>query len=279
MIAWIFRFIKIAKRTDVCKTSEITFSEFDHAEETVIKLIQRETFEGERDEKLRPLIPFLDEFGILRARTKVSFREETENFKFPIILPNDHPVVHWMIVRKHEELLHAAMFLQEIETWDVTDIDCLDHQEINKRIRHVQAIREQLKERFRIECLGQLREQTQRHRKSRPLTVGDVVVLENNLKNRTLWSLARIIELIPGKDGHVRVARLPKLKGGRLLRTKTEESTERELRAQMTFDPGERLGFLFTPVATGEATRSEGGKEGIPLDAFGRRSQQFERAR
>ncbi|GFR12692.1 hypothetical protein TNCT_183621 [Trichonephila clavata] len=42
----------------------------------------------------------------------------------------------------------------------------------------------------------------------RPLTVGDVVVLENNSKNRTLWSLARIIELIPGKDGHVRVVRV-----------------------------------------------------------------------
>ncbi|GFQ96398.1 integrase catalytic domain-containing protein [Trichonephila clavata] len=207
MIAWIFRFIKNAKRTDVCKTSEVTFSEFDHAEKTVIKLIQRETFEGERDEKLRLLKPFLDEFGILRARTKLSFREDTENFKFPIILPNDHSVVHLMVVRKHEELLNAGVSI--IETSDVTDIDCLDHQEINKRIRHVQAIREQLKKRFRIEYLDQLREQTQRHRKSRPLTVGEyVVLLENNLKNRTLWSLARIIELIPGKDGHVRVARV-----------------------------------------------------------------------
>ncbi|GFQ88296.1 hypothetical protein TNCT_727501, partial [Trichonephila clavata] len=151
-----------------------------------------------------------------------------------------------------------------------------------------------------------------------------VVMLKNgNHKslNRTLWSLARIIELIPGKDGHVRVARvrtetgelvrpaqrlynlellepeinlpkeqtdsvirtkrdrkhqhlqypyyysyccilyvvfeflqLPKLKGGRLLRTETEERAEGEVtfdRAQVTFDPGERLGFLFTPVATG----------------------------
>ncbi|GFQ94094.1 hypothetical protein TNCT_327671 [Trichonephila clavata] len=38
--------------------------------------------------------------------------------------------------------------------------------------------------------------------------VRDVVVLENNLKNRTLWSLARIIELIPGKEEHVRVSRV-----------------------------------------------------------------------
>ncbi|GFT16159.1 integrase catalytic domain-containing protein [Trichonephila clavipes] len=109
MIAGIFRFFKNAKRIDVCNTSEITFSEFDHAEKTVIKLIQMEKFEGVTDEKLRPLKPFLDEFGILRARTKLSFREDTHNFKFPIILPNEHPVVHLMIVRKHEELMHAGV--------------------------------------------------------------------------------------------------------------------------------------------------------------------------
>ncbi|GFV85031.1 integrase catalytic domain-containing protein [Trichonephila clavipes] len=113
--------------------------------------------------------------------------------------------------------LTPAMFLQEIETSDVTDIDCLDHQEINKRIRHVQTIREQLRKRFRIEYLGQLREQTQHHRKLRPLTVGEVVVVENSLKNRTLWSLARVIQLIPGKDGHVRVARV-KTETGELVR-------------------------------------------------------------
>ncbi|GFV67533.1 integrase catalytic domain-containing protein [Trichonephila clavipes] len=111
--------------------------------------------------------------------------------------------------------LTPAMFLQEIETADVTDIDCLDHQEINKRIRHVQTIREQLRKRFRIEYLGQLR--TQHHRKLRPLTVGEVVVVENSLKNRTLWSLARVIQLIPGKDGHVRVVRV-KTETGELVR-------------------------------------------------------------
>ncbi|GFY00967.1 hypothetical protein TNCV_1363731 [Trichonephila clavipes] len=55
---------------------------------------------------------------------------------------------------------------------------------------------------FAIPDLGQLREQMQHYRKSRPLTVGEVVVVENSLKNRTLWSLARVIQLIPGKDGH-----------------------------------------------------------------------------
>ncbi|GFW74354.1 integrase catalytic domain-containing protein [Trichonephila clavipes] len=50
-----------------------------------------------------------------------------------------------------------------------------------------------------------------------PLTVGEVVVVENSLKNRTLWSLARVIQLIPGKDGQVRVARV-KTETGELVR-------------------------------------------------------------
>ncbi|GFQ75333.1 uncharacterized protein TNCT_438261 [Trichonephila clavata] len=123
MIAWIFRFIKNAKRTDVCKTSEITFSEFDHAGKTVIKLIQKE--------------------HVINSRP-LTYVSEDVNDLSP---------------------LTPAMFLQEIETSDVTDIDCPDNQEINKRIRHVQATREQLKKRFRIEYLGQLRQQTQRQRK------------------------------------------------------------------------------------------------------------------
>ncbi|GFU09623.1 hypothetical protein TNCV_2508251 [Trichonephila clavipes] len=80
------------------------------------------------------------------------------------------------------------MSLQEIETSDVTDIDCLDYQEINKTIRHVQTNREQLRKRFIIVYLSQLKEQTQHQSKSRPLTV--------------------VILLIPGKDEHVRVTRI-----------------------------------------------------------------------
>ncbi|GFW13462.1 integrase catalytic domain-containing protein [Trichonephila clavipes] len=69
-----------------------------------------------------------------------------------------------------------------------------------------------------MEYLDQLREQTQHHWKSRPLTVGKVVLVQNSLKNRILWSLARVIQLIPGKDGHVTVARV-KTETGELVRS------------------------------------------------------------
>ncbi|GFT02999.1 integrase catalytic domain-containing protein [Trichonephila clavipes] len=245
MIAWIFRFFKNAKRIDVCNTSEITFSEFDHAEKTVIKLIQMEKFEGVTDEKLRPLKPFLDEFGILCARTKLSFREDTHNFKFLIILPNEHPVVHLMIVRKHEELMHAGVstVMNHLrESFWILKAQKLIRQIIQKctrckifsaqktevvpsslpkdrvsKSKIFQVVGVDLAGPLHLKDRRQLREQTQHHRKLRPLTVGEVVVVENSLKNRTLWSLARVIQLIPGKDGHVRVARV-KTETGELVR-------------------------------------------------------------
>lgn len=441
MMAWVFRFLKNVRKIEVNKSSDISCAEYEYAERAIIKLIQKEAFQGEADEKLRALKPTIDEFGILRARTKLSFRDDADNFKYPIILPPDHPVVHLMIIRKHEELMHSGvsiimthlrekfwilksrrtvrqivkkcvrcrrfsatktevapaslpkdrvsnskvfevlgvdlagplhlkdkqkawivlftcatyravhlelitslstsaflqslrrfiarrgrpsivysdngsnfigtnkafcnidwkvvttnaaiqkiqwkfnpptaawwggfwermirmlkiilrkvlgkaslsyeelntvlcdcenvinsrpltyvsedindlapltpiMFLQEIDISNVDDIDILDQETINKRIRHLQSIRNHLRKRFRIEYLGQLREQTQRYRESRPLTVGDIVLLENNLKKRAFWSLARIIELIPGKDGKSRVARI-KTETGEFLR-------------------------------------------------------------
>ncbi|GFW76966.1 integrase catalytic domain-containing protein [Trichonephila clavipes] len=88
-----------------------------------------------------------------------------------------------------------------------------DEEEVNLELRKSVLVNTDK----RIEYLGQLREQTQHHRKLRPLTVGEVVVVENSLNNRTLWSLARVIQLIPGKDGHVRVARV-KTETGELVR-------------------------------------------------------------
>ncbi|GFY64468.1 integrase catalytic domain-containing protein [Trichonephila inaurata madagascariensis] len=151
----------------------------------------------------------MDALKLRRTPLRTAFTKAVNHLQE--IIEND-PVDMNAVETAFEQLKIKSAKLKEVE-----DAIVLDHQEINKRIRHVQTIREQLRKRFRIEYLGQLREQTQRHRKSRPLTVGEVVVVENSLKNRTLWSLARVIQLIPGKDGHVRVARV-KTETGELVR-------------------------------------------------------------
>ncbi|GIY50195.1 hypothetical protein CEXT_449011 [Caerostris extrusa] len=41
-------------------------------------------------------------------KTRLTFREDTQDFKFPGILPSDHPVVTSLIISKHKELLHCG---------------------------------------------------------------------------------------------------------------------------------------------------------------------------
>lgn len=132
-------------------------------------------------------------------------------------LMNSRPLTY--VSEDTEELtpLTPSMFLQEIRTSGVPDIDILDHTGFNKRVCYRQILREHLRKRFRIEYLGQLRTQTFRHREMKPLSEGDVVLIEDDNKKRSHWLLARVLELYPGRDGYVRVARL-KTSSGEMLR-------------------------------------------------------------
>lgn len=113
--------------------------------------------------------------------------------------------------------LSPAMFLQEIRVSDVTDIDIVDNKELNKRAQYKQKLRDILRQRFRVEYLGQLRQESVRQRKTKPLNEGDIVLLESEVKKRHCWSLARVLQLMPGKDGVPRVARI-KTDSGELIR-------------------------------------------------------------
>ncbi|XP_071035401.1 uncharacterized protein [Parasteatoda tepidariorum] len=126
---------------------------------------------------------------------------------------NSRPLSYLSEDREDLMPLTPAMFLQEIRSVGVSDIDQID---LKKRWRFQQALRLQLKKRFRIEYLGLLKQS-----KERPncfqLSIGDIVIIENDSKKRTLWPLAKVMEVYPGKDGKVRVVKL-KTSSGELLK-------------------------------------------------------------
>ncbi|XP_071038610.1 uncharacterized protein, partial [Parasteatoda tepidariorum] len=111
--------------------------------------------------------------------------------------------------------LTPSHFLQELKS-DVTDLDNVDQVGLNNRLKYVHQVREHLRKRFRTEYLGQLQQQTVNLKNMRPLSVNDIVLVENDQK-RSHWSLARVLQLIPGKDGISRIAKI-KTKTGELLR-------------------------------------------------------------
>nr|XP_015904720.2 uncharacterized protein LOC107437295 [Parasteatoda tepidariorum] len=121
---------------------------------------------------------------------------------------NSRPLTY--VSEQGDELipLTPAMFLKEIDDVGVPDLDQLDQVNLNKRLRYQQNLRNALRERFRSEYLGQLLQRPSKSKPIEPLKVGDIVLIETDGKKRTLWPMAKIIDVFPGKDGQVRVVRL-----------------------------------------------------------------------
>ncbi|XP_018577160.1 uncharacterized protein LOC108915576 [Anoplophora glabripennis] len=108
MVAWIYRFCYNLKHPEERRRGELTTDEMDKGETYVIKMIQAQSFSGEDEKRLSGLNPFCDKHGILRLKTRISRREDLENFRFPMILPSKHPVVEKLILEMHKEKSHAG---------------------------------------------------------------------------------------------------------------------------------------------------------------------------
>jgi len=107
--------------------------------------------------------------------------------------------------------------LCDIERSDgVTDLDSVDEKSLNRTLLYKRELKECLRRRFRSEYLGQL-VYRQKTRKGNHLNVGDVVLVGDDNRKRIDWKLGRIIELIAGRDGVERVAKL-KTSNGELTR-------------------------------------------------------------
>ncbi|GFX35206.1 integrase catalytic domain-containing protein [Trichonephila clavipes] len=102
----------------------------------------------------------------------------------------------------------TARFLFEIPIADTKDLDARDTNHFRKRLRFRAKVIEDLKRRFRNEYLGQLIQRQKQLPRSSNIHVGDIVLIGDDWKKRLHWPLARVIKLIPGKDGLVRTVKL-----------------------------------------------------------------------
>ncbi|GFV85222.1 DUF5641 domain-containing protein [Trichonephila clavipes] len=108
------------------------------------------------------------------------------------------------------------MFLISNKNSNIEDIEELNSNSLNKRIKYRSKLLKDLRQRFRNEYLSQL---IQKHneKESRDPQIGEVVLVGDDNKKRLFWALAKIIELIPGRDGKIRTVRL-KTQHGKMLR-------------------------------------------------------------
>lgn len=113
MVAWVRRFINNC-RTSKSDTTEkkigaLTVDEFKAAEVQVLKLVQMEAFKGVNDKKIAQLQPFEDEHGLIRLHTKIENKPDSYDFRFPILLPKDHPLVMRLINGIHVRECHVGV--------------------------------------------------------------------------------------------------------------------------------------------------------------------------
>ncbi|XP_077270941.1 uncharacterized protein LOC143902111 [Temnothorax americanus] len=102
-----------------------------------------------------------------------------------------------------------SLFLQEICEVGLPDCDFIDREKLKGRFKYRQFLKEELRKRFRLEYLGQLKyASAKRSTDNRQIKASDIVIIGNDCSKRIEWPLGRVIELFPGKDGIVRVVRL-----------------------------------------------------------------------
>ncbi|XP_022778270.1 uncharacterized protein LOC111319803 [Stylophora pistillata] len=83
------------------------------------------------------------------------------------------------------------------------------NESLTLRARHHGHLLHQFTDQWRKIYLLNLRErhaQVTKNRKGADIAIGDVVILKNDTSNRMFWKLAKVDELLPGKDGNIRAA-------------------------------------------------------------------------
>lgn len=99
----------------------------------------------------------------------------------------------------------------------VPDLNHIDANSLKKSLRYRQKLICDLRKRFRNEYLGQLKQSAKFVKYSDSLKIGDLVLISNQQK-RIFWPLAKVIEVLPSKDGVIRQVKV-RTNNGEFLKT------------------------------------------------------------
>ena len=81
------------------------------AKKWIMKLIQKMAFSGVDDQHIKLLHAFVDNEGLFQIHTKITLREDSEDFRSPMVLPANHSVVLAMIHEIHLRSCHAGVLV------------------------------------------------------------------------------------------------------------------------------------------------------------------------
>ncbi|CAL8068579.1 unnamed protein product [Orchesella dallaii] len=148
------------------------------------------------------------------GRAKLSFDELRTCLSGVSAVINDRPLT--VITENGEDLipLTPAMFIRGRVNGILPET--INGESLSSSYKKMKNTQQQLQDRFRREYLSQLVQRT----KKKPeygIKLGDIVLVGSDNRKRFEWPLGLVTELIPGRDGKIRVARV-KTKTGIFLR-------------------------------------------------------------
>uniref|UniRef100_A0A8D8SJN2 Integrase catalytic domain-containing protein n=1 Tax=Cacopsylla melanoneura TaxID=428564 RepID=A0A8D8SJN2_9HEMI len=141
-----------------------------------------------------------------------------------------------------------CMFLQDLQEMSVPEGELIPHVDLNRKLKHSQQVRKQLLERFRLEYLGQL-QLFAKKKKPHQLKIGDIVFIGDDNVKRVNWPLGRIIEVIKGSDGNIRVVKLRNNNG--VLTRPVQRIYPLEVNVPEVDEPAAESSFLSSNLPSG----------------------------
>ncbi|GBM27053.1 hypothetical protein AVEN_256972-1 [Araneus ventricosus] len=109
--------------------------------------------------------------------------------------------------------LIPSIFLIENRLFGVADIDKIESQHLQYRIRCRVEFFNDLRHSFRKKYIGQLIQKRNVNKITQEPKVVEVALIDDDVKKWLDWPLALILELIPGPDSKVRTVKLKKIHG------------------------------------------------------------------
>ncbi|GFS94924.1 hypothetical protein NPIL_105191 [Nephila pilipes] len=81
------RFCRNSRLAKACRVTEVlTPDELKEAEMKIMLIVQKTSFVYGKNEGLKNIQYVVDQNGLLRMKTRLTLREDTEDFRFPILL-------------------------------------------------------------------------------------------------------------------------------------------------------------------------------------------------
>ncbi|XP_054713646.1 uncharacterized protein LOC129223104 [Uloborus diversus] len=107
VLSWVKRFIKNCQKVTVIREPFLLDSEIKESKIALLALVQTESF-PEMGDSIGGILTIRDQSGLRRVRTRIVEREDSYEFRYPILLPSKHYIVNCFVRDYHLKYSHAG---------------------------------------------------------------------------------------------------------------------------------------------------------------------------